>query len=304
MDNNKTKSIIQAIELAEKNLVLAKNLLGDSGMINSGIVGEFDGESVVTKEGRRYQVPPNYASKSQLVVGDTLRIIGSGERTVFKQIKKIERIKTSGILTKKDGQWTVVIEQGSFLVLPASVNYLKGKFGDEVEVIIPKDYKRIKSKWAVLERVIQGSPESSKVVSTVSVKPAIVESAKKTEAQKKPTTTETRKGIETQKKVETVIPEQSKQPKLPKKRAAQKEKSATPFHQGYGERVAKSTETRPTTASPSGEGGRESAEVQKKPVTAETRKGIEVQKRTILEQPKPLKQSTVKGEIKVEEELR
>ena len=254
MDNDKTKSIIQALESAEQSLVLAKKLLGGSGLIDSGVIGEFDGESVVTKEGRRHQVPPNYASKSRLVVGDTLRIIGSGEGTVFKQIKKIERIKTSGILTKKDGKWTVVTEQGSFLVLPVSVDYFKGKFGDEVEVIIPKDYKNLKPKWAVLEQVMHEVHE---------VKVAEVTKETKVVLESKP-------------------PKLSNKPKNPENSKSQTVKE------------------NPTIALRPAVGGTSAGQV------------AEVQKKTPLKQPKvrgeppepPKAVSAVRGEIKVEEELR
>lgn len=225
MLTEQTKSIIQAIESAEKSLALAKKLLGGEGVSGPGVVGRFDGESIVTEKGQKHYVPPNYASKSRLVVGDTLRMIGQGEKALFKQIEKKERIKVSGVLTKKDGQWAAVVAEGSFFVLPVSVQYFKGEIGDEVEVLIPKDYKETKPRWAALEMVV------------------------------KPATTETLKETETLKR------ESPRQPKQPK-----------PLKQ-------------PKTP-----------KITKKPVTTETPKKPEVQKKATPKQLKSLKRPNLKGE--------
>lgn len=120
-----------------------------------GEVGTFDGENLITESSHKYQVPPNYASKSLLVVGDTLRMVeGNDGIKRFKQIQKVPRLKVNGILTKKDGAWSVVTEQGSFKVLPASIKHFEGEIGDEVSVLIPKDYKRLRASWVALERVV------------------------------------------------------------------------------------------------------------------------------------------------------
>ena len=201
MVNNQVQAILQALESAEKNLALAKKLLDGEGVSGPGVVGKFDGESIVTEKGQKHYVPPNYASKSRLVVGDTLRMIGQGEKALFKQIEKKERIEVSGVLTKKDGQWAAVAAEGSFFVLPVSVQYFKGEIGDEVGIIIPKDYKTVKPKWAVLEQV---------------VKPANAEGTEESaETRKKPATAEARKEVETQKVVIPKSPKQLKTPKQP-----------------------------------------------------------------------------------------
>lgn len=257
MLEEQTKLIIQTLESAEKSLALAKKLLGGEGLSSPGVVGKFDGESIVTEKGQKHYVPPNYSSKSRLVVGDTLRMIGQGEKALFKQIEKKERIKVSGVLTKKDGQWAAVAEEGSFFVLPVSVKYFKGEIGDEVEVIIPKDYKTAKPKWAALEQVV------------------------------KPAATEAQKGVEALKRESPMQPKEPRSLKQPK----------TP-------------------------------QITKKPVITETPKKPEVQKKATPKQLKSLKRpnlkgeqsrpssstptsprgggqaETVRGEIKVEEELR
>ncbi|MBM4402028.1 MAG: hypothetical protein FJ044_02185 [Candidatus Cloacimonetes bacterium] len=221
--NNQTTLIIQALESAEKSLALAKKLLGGKDASGPGIVGAFDGEFMVTEKGQRHQVPPNYASKSRLVVGDTLRMIGSGEKALFKQIEKKERVKVSGVLTKKDGRWAVVAEEGSFFVLPVSVKFFKGEIGDEVEVIIPKDYKKTKPKWAALEGVSkEGTPPAPKPPTAPKQpekpkKPEIPQTpsppAVRLKTPKKPATAETLKKTEAQKKESLSQP---KTPKIPK----------------------------------------------------------------------------------------
>lgn len=143
--------ILETIESAEKSLALAKKLLGGSPM--AAHLGTFDGEYMILASGKRYQVPPNYASKSLLVAGDTLRLMEEGAVNKFKQIEKVPRITTQGILTKKDGKWAVVCEQGSFWVLSAAVKHWEGEIGDEVEVQLPEKYKELKAQWAALEKV-------------------------------------------------------------------------------------------------------------------------------------------------------
>lgn len=143
--------ILEAIESAEKSLALAKKLLGGSPM--AAHLGTFEGEYMILASGKRYQIPPNYASKSLLVVGDTLRLMEEGAVNKFKQIEKVPRITTQGILTKKDGKWAVVCEQGSFWVLSAAVKHWEGEIGDEVVVQLPEKHKELKAQWAALEKV-------------------------------------------------------------------------------------------------------------------------------------------------------
>src|SRR3989304_4789743 len=109
--------ISQALGAAESSIRLAKQLLsemeGSSGTQTTkdkleelpGITGIFDGESMVAQDGQTFPVPANYASKSMLVVGDTLKLVEEGKEKRFKQIEHVRRHKTSGMLTKKDGKW-------------------------------------------------------------------------------------------------------------------------------------------------------------------------------------------------------
>ncbi len=122
-------------------------------------VGVFDGQFMVAENGKRYQVPPNYASKSRLVVGDQLALLGElkeGDQNQFKQLDKVSRLETEGVLTKKDNQWAVVTDVGEFWVLPASVQYYEGEIGDKVKLLLPADIGGRKDvAWAAVDEVIK-----------------------------------------------------------------------------------------------------------------------------------------------------
>lgn len=160
------EALLAAIRNAERFLDLAKGLAEGQKDLDLellevdkliGAIGTFDGEFLITMDGRKYQIPPNYASKSLLVPGDTLRMIETGEgEHKFKQIRKIERIPVEGVLTKKNGNWSVVTEDGSFKLLAASVKFHEGNIGEAVQVLLPKDYKKRKCEWATLEEIRRG----------------------------------------------------------------------------------------------------------------------------------------------------
>jgi len=122
----------QALSAAESSIKLARQLISDIEREDSdsgkkppkekpGIIGVFDGELMMTDKNETFPVPANYASKSLLVVGDTLKIIDEGGEKKFKQIEHVKRHKTTGILAKKDGKWRVVTPEGSYKVLTEEV---------------------------------------------------------------------------------------------------------------------------------------------------------------------------------------
>lgn len=149
MSKNNLELIRQALSAAESSLKLAKQLLMElegSGMEAKpkaaelpGILGIFDGENMVAETGDNFPVPANYASKSMLVVGDTLKLVEEGKEKRFKQIEHVKRHKTIGILAKKDGKWKAVTPEGSYKVLPAAVAHFGGDIGSEVTLHLPSD---------------------------------------------------------------------------------------------------------------------------------------------------------------------
>lgn len=158
-----TQLIVQALNAAETNIKLAKQLLsqarpdrGPSASDRSpqdipGIVGIFEGTEMVTQKGERFRVNPNYASKSVLVFGDTLKKIEEDGRERFKQIERVKRESVEGVLAKKDGRLVVVTKLGSYNVLTEAVEFHGASEGSEVVVVIPAGNK--KAPFAALESV-------------------------------------------------------------------------------------------------------------------------------------------------------
>jgi len=123
--------------------------------------GVFDGEMMIAPDGQTYPIPPNYASKSKLVEGDTLKLTIAGDGSfVFKQIAPVERRNAIGTLALTDGNYTISAEGKSYKVLTASVTFYKAEPGDQVTIILPKEHDAM---WAVMENVIKkGNEEISR----------------------------------------------------------------------------------------------------------------------------------------------
>src|SRR4030042_6923546 len=120
----KIELIRQALSAAESSLKLARQLLSDIERSDGGnrqkttdlpgVAGVFDGQNMFTEKGETHPVPENYASKSILVVGDTLKLVEDRGERRFKQIEHVKRHKSIGILSKKDGKWVAVTPEGSY----------------------------------------------------------------------------------------------------------------------------------------------------------------------------------------------
>ena len=109
---------------------------------------------MIGPDGKKYQVPPNYASKSKLVEGDILKLtIADNGSFIYKQIGPIDRDRIMGQLTKdvSTGDFRVKTDKKIYKVLTASVTYFKGEDGDEITILIPKNSE---SNWAAVENII------------------------------------------------------------------------------------------------------------------------------------------------------
>jgi hypothetical protein len=127
---------------------------GFSGRVMDGV---FDGENMVGEDGRKYLVPPNYASKSKLVEGDLLRLnISNSGKFIFKQKGPIERQRLMGSLMQDElsSDWKVMAGGHSYKVLPAAVSFHRGETGDDAVILVPKNAP---SRWAALENVVKRS---------------------------------------------------------------------------------------------------------------------------------------------------
>lgn len=116
--------------------------------------GHFNGEKMIGDDGREYNVPPNYASKSKLVTGDRMKLtITHNGAFIYKQIGPINRKRVIGTLefNPEHNHWTVSSPEASHKVLAASISFYKGKPGDEVILFVPENTP---CEWAAVDQLI------------------------------------------------------------------------------------------------------------------------------------------------------
>lgn len=224
--SNKITLINQALSAADSSIKLARQLLSElegggvrpqrgTNLLSSpperpGIVGVFDGENMATETGEKYPVPANYASKSMLVVGDTLKLSDEGEEKRFKQIEHVKRHRTTGILTKKEGKFRLVTPEGSYKVLPVSVEHFKGEVGDEAVAFLPAS--NLSVTYAALESINKKKATAPQEEDAKEAKEAILS------PQAAPQDKETKTGlktepIKTEPKIESNAPKEKKETK-------------------------------------------------------------------------------------------
>lgn len=173
--HNKLQLIRQLVESAEQSLDAAKKLLAEligapspSPKPKEGvrfdvptdgkvIEGVFDGQNMLGPDGKVYSVPANYASKSKLVEGDTLKLTIAEDGTfIYKQIGPVERQRAIGTLVRDEttDEFMVEVQDQRCKVLRASITYFKGEVGDQVVVLKPK---LSESRWVAVENIIKTS---------------------------------------------------------------------------------------------------------------------------------------------------
>lgn len=150
------ESFIASRSLAPLDLERRATRLSASAEDRNRIIeGVFDGQNMIGPDGKHYSIPANYASKSKLVEGDILKLTISKDGTfIYKQIGPVSRSRRVGILTVSEDErdFSVLADGKTYRVLPASVSYYKGKAGDEVTIIVPKDGR---SEWAAIENLLK-----------------------------------------------------------------------------------------------------------------------------------------------------
>jgi hypothetical protein len=182
----KIQSILSLIEIAENNLHNAKGLLtqvlSEKGVTSSTegvyknlssdesqaievIEGYFDGESMLGDNGQYYTVPQNYASKTQLVIGDRMKWMLTPDREVYKLIGQAVRERIIGTFSMEGDYYVVISEKHPkpIKILKASATFamknLGLNFGDEVVIIVPKG---ITPAWGAFSSVVKTLSESEK----------------------------------------------------------------------------------------------------------------------------------------------
>jgi hypothetical protein len=127
----------------------------DSSLDDEGtkvVEGVFDGEKMTDSNEKEYPVPANYASKSKLIPGDTLKLsITEDGSFIYKQIGPVDRKKIVGTLTYEDSQYKVITSGKTYQVLLASVTYHKAEIGDKITLIVPENED---SDWGAIENVL------------------------------------------------------------------------------------------------------------------------------------------------------
>ena len=110
------KRLRTLIQEAETNLAAAKELLisiiGDDGQVVTPktssdnvagkiIEGVFDGQMMLSPDGKNYPIPANYASKSKLVEGDLMKLtITEDGSFIYKQIGPVPRKQVIGLTSE------------------------------------------------------------------------------------------------------------------------------------------------------------------------------------------------------------
>ncbi|MFH0831114.1 MAG: hypothetical protein V1895_03580 [Parcubacteria group bacterium] len=122
------------------------------------IEGVFDGQSMIGSDRKIYPVPANYASKSKLVEGDTLKLtIVEDGSFIYKQIGPVDRKTVRGELVRDErGEYRVQVGTKQYRVLLASVTYFKGVQGDEITLLLPASGT---ASWAAIENIIKATSD-------------------------------------------------------------------------------------------------------------------------------------------------
>lgn len=155
------ENVLDMLERGEGMARIDAGLFRDSGSNaetaedDRVVEGVFDGERMMGTDGIKYNVPPNYASKSKLVEGDILKLVIKEDGSfIFKQIGPVDRDRVVGTLVMDDvGNFAMTTEGGeTYRILTASVTYFKGEPGDEVAAFVPKGQS---ASWAAVENIIK-----------------------------------------------------------------------------------------------------------------------------------------------------
>jgi hypothetical protein len=240
MNSKNIELIKQSLSAAESSVKLAKQLLSElengysvkdqpksNGEDLPGITGTFNGENMVSENNETFLVPANYASKSMLVVGDTLKLVeeGKNKEKRFKQIEHVKRHKSTGILTKKDGKWKVVTPEGSYKVLQAAVDHFGAEIGSEVTLHLPANNLTVG--YGAIESVSGKEKSEAADKSEVEVKPQGV-SKEKVEEPKSKTEQEVNSNPEDVKHTPKVEHKNEEKPKPEVKKSPEPKKEIKP----------------------------------------------------------------------------
>lgn len=136
-----------------------------------GVEGYFDGQYLISDDGRKTEVPGNYAAKSRLVYGDRLKVFVEAGKQVFKQITKAERKKVEGILNKKEGRWCLLANEGTYKISDVAAEFNNAELNDKAYAYVPMDNLNVP--FAALDLVVKSGVSVEKKVEQPIRKPAV-----------------------------------------------------------------------------------------------------------------------------------
>ncbi len=147
---------VKQVQADQPNLITHRTSNGEGNGDHGRVIeGVFNGQCMISDDGREFNVPPNYASKSKLVEGDTLKLTISGSGSfIYKQIGPIDREQLIAELGQDEttGQFYAIKDKDRWKLITASVTYYQGEPGDEVVIMVPTGKK---SDWAAVDNVIR-----------------------------------------------------------------------------------------------------------------------------------------------------
>jgi len=180
--SKKIQTILSLIEIAEVNLRNAKAILAqytedgatsaeltislnspsrasrDEEESQEVVEGYFDGENMIGDNSQIYLVPQNYASKTQLVIGDRMKWILTPTKEIFKLIQPAERERVTGIFVIEGDNYYVLVDKFTdpVRILKASATFAiktQGlKIRDEVAILVPK---QATPRWGAFVSVVK-----------------------------------------------------------------------------------------------------------------------------------------------------
>lgn len=118
-----------------------------------GVEGIFDGKHLITDTNEKVEVPANYAAKSRIVYGDRLKSYEDEGKQVFKQLEKVSRKKIEAVVSKKEGKFYALTENGSYELSATAVEFNKVNVNDKIQIIIPEDNPH--APYAALDKIIE-----------------------------------------------------------------------------------------------------------------------------------------------------
>lgn len=159
LGKNSILGILEDVRIIKKRIAHIENVLREQERSQyspardlPGINGKYDGLNMITSDGKKIEVPVNYAAKSLLVFGDELKRIEEDGKHAFKIIKKVDRKKIEGVLSKKDGKYVILSDAGTFNLHKSAVEFRNIKQGEWVQAFIPESGPT--SDFAAIDKVI------------------------------------------------------------------------------------------------------------------------------------------------------